>query len=48
MDALLSSIGFAERRKTGEEFFLVLERVGEDHQESSDHTEVSEEEREVE
>jgi hypothetical protein len=46
--SLLSSVSLADRGETSEQLLLVLERVGEDHEQTSDDTEVSEEEREVE
>lgn len=46
--SLLSPVGFAQRRESSEQLLLVLKRVGQNHEQSADDTEVSEEEGEVE
>jgi hypothetical protein len=47
-DALLAPVGLRKGGEPGEELLLVLERVGEDHEESADDAEVAEEEGPVE
>ena len=48
VDSLLSPVSLADRRQTREELLLVLQRVREDHQKSTDDREIAEEEGEVE